>query len=59
MDDEQGAMGALDEFGTPILGMDLLDLLLPKLAPLFSLLRAVLEPDKDRLSHLSSDIWLP
>lgn len=52
------AIGELDELGIPNLGIDLLDLplLLPKLAPLFSLLSAALEPDKDRLSHLSSDI---
>ena len=58
VDDGQVAIGELDELGTPNLGMDLLDLLLllPKLAPLFSLLSAVLEPDKDRLSHFSRDI---
>lgn len=57
-DDGQVAIGELDELGTPNLGIDLLDLLplLPKLAPLFSLLSAVLEPDRDKLSHLSSDI---
>lgn len=54
----QVAIGELDELGIPNFGMDLLDLLLllPRLAPLFSLLSAALEPDKDRLSHLSSDI---
>lgn len=52
------AMGELDELGIPNLGMDLLDLLLllPRLAPLFSLLRIGLEPDSDRLSILSRDI---
>lgn len=57
-DDGQVAIGELDELGIPNLGMDLLDfpLLLPRLAPLFSLLSVALEPDKDRLSHLSKDI---
>lgn len=57
-DDGQVAIGELDELGIPNLGMGLPDfpLLLPRLAPLFSLLSAVLEPDKDRLSHLSRDI---
>lgn len=57
-EDGQEAIGALDELGIPNREMDLLDLLLllPRLAPLFSLLSAALEPDKDRLSHLSSDI---
>ena len=52
------AMGVLDELEIPKRGIDLLDLLLllPKLAPLFSLLRAGLEPDRDRLSHLSRDM---
>lgn len=57
-DDGQVAIGELEELGMPNLGMDLLDLplLLPRLAPLFSLLSAALDPDKERLSHLSRDI---
>lgn len=54
-DDGQVAIGELEELGIPNRGIDLLDLL-PRLDPLFSLLSVALEPDKDKLSHLSSDM---
>lgn len=50
------AMAELLEMGKPNLGIGLLGMLLPRLAPLFSRLRVGLEPTMDMLSHLSRDI---
>lgn len=55
---EEVVVGEEVATGDPNLLIDLLDLLL-RLAPLFSRLRAGLEPNDDKLSHLSRDIWLP